>query len=452
MTRLPIRWRVTLAFAAALLVVLLAVGAFLYLRFDAELSTALDQGLRTRSEAVAALVARSPAGVLDTQSEAVDADESFAQVIGADGTVIDATPDAGVPLLTGEQLARARQGQITVDREGDDRFDESARLRAAPVRAEGEPRVLVVGASLEEKREALAALLVLEVIGLTAALLAAAIVGYVVSGLALRPVEAMRRQAEAIGDAPDRRLPVPPVDDELGRLGTTLNRMLDRLDAGRRAERRFIADASHELRTPLTILKSEIEVAALGEPDVERLQAALASIGDETERLIGLAEDLLVLARADEGKLPIDLATLDVRDLLSGVAGRERRRAEAQGREIVVDAPAGLTVSAGRLRLEQALGNLVDNALRHGDGPVELRGGAGDGEVIIEVRDHGAGFDPELAEHAFERFSRSGAGRAAGGSGLGLAIVRAIAEAHGGSATAANAEPGAVVRITLPAR
>jgi signal transduction histidine kinase len=457
-SRLPLRAKVTLAFSGALVVVLVAVGAFVYLRLEVELGRTLDRGLRARAAEIGALVARNPEGVARTAVPALESDESVAQILRPDGTVVASTLPGGVPLLDAPQLRRARTGELFADRPGDERIDESLRLLAVPVRARGEELVAVAGASLDEKDEALSSLLVLELVGLAVALVVAGGAGYVVSGIALRPVDAMRRRAEEITDQPDRRLPAPPVDDELGRLAATLNAMLDRLERAREAEheaiakeRRFVADASHELRTPLTILKSEIEVALLGTHRVSELEAALVSVGEETDRLCRLAEDLLVLAQGDDGRLPIRPAPLDVEETLRAVAAREARRPEAAGRRITVRAPPGLSVTADRLHLERAFRSLVDNALRHGAGDIDLIADRAEGAVRIAVRDHGTGFPGDFRPRAFERFSRADPGRTGGGAGLGLAIVQAVALSHGGSVDAENAHPGARVRITLPA-
>ena len=459
MTRLPIRWRVTLAFSVALLVVLVAVGAFIYLRQEAVLGRALDRGLQARAAEVGAVVVRSPGGFDAPAAPGLESDESVAQVLRADGTVVASSLPGAPPLLDAEGLRRARAARVFIDRPGDAALDESLRLLAGPARAGGEALVVVVGASREENDEALSSLLLIELLGLGAALVLASAAGYAVAGVALRPVEAMRRRAEEITDAPNRRLPQPPVADELGRLAATLNAMLDRLEGARAAEReaaaaerRFVADASHELRTPLTILKSEIEVALLGDRRADELEAALSSAGEETDRLCRLADDLLVLARADEGRPDGDIVSIDVGDLLRAVGGREARRAELAGRPLVVEAPAGLTVDAGRPQLERAIGGLIDNALRHGAGPIELAAeGMGGGVVSITVRDHGPGFPDDFLPRAFERFSRADAGRSGGGSGLGLAIVAAVVRRQGGSVDAGNAGPGAWVRIALPA-
>jgi two-component system, OmpR family, sensor kinase len=285
------------------------------------------------------------------------------------------------------------------------------------------------------------------------AVLLASVFGYLLASAGLRPVEAMRRRAREISlEQPGERLPLPAARDEVHRLGETLNEMLDRLRRSFERERRFVADAGHELRTPVAVIRAELEAmlrAGGHDPDVrEALVAAL----EECDHLEQIAEDLLVLARAAEGELPLRQAPVDVGPLLEGVRARFEDRARERRREIAVEVTDGLWVEADELRLRQALGNLVDNALRHGDGAIELRSRPSetDGGVELEVSDRGPGFAPELAGRAFERFARGDAARTRGGTGLGLAIVRAIAEAHGGRAEIVDGAPGATVRLWLP--
>jgi signal transduction histidine kinase len=226
--------------------------------------------------------------------------------------------------------------------------------------------------------------------------------------------------------------------------------MLARLRRSVDRERRFVADASHELRTPVAVLTTELE-AALRAPDLgpEARESVIAAV-EESHHLARLAEDLLVLARAAEGRLPVRPEPLDARAALEGARARVADRADARGRAIRVEAPAGLVVTADPLRLRQALGNLVDNALRHGDGEVVLSArAAGDG-VEIDVADSGPGVAPAIGDRAFERFTRDDTARGERGAGLGLAIVRAIAEAHGGRAAIVPAPRGARVRVSLP--
>jgi signal transduction histidine kinase len=229
--------------------------------------------------------------------------------------------------------------------------------------------------------------------------------------------------------------------------------MLARLDAGLERERRFVAEASHELRTPLSLLKTELELALRRPRSPEELRAAIASAHEETDRLAALAEDLLVLARSDEGELQIDPQPVAVRELLQTLAGRFAARAAEAGLSLEVEAPKDLSTLGDRGRLDQALGNLVDNALRYGAGTVRLEARRDNGSVALLVSDEGQGFAAEFLPRAFERFSRADGGRVRGAAGLGLAIVDAIARAHGGTASAGNTpDGGAQVTLRLPAR
>jgi signal transduction histidine kinase len=212
-----------------------------------------------------------------------------------------------------------------------------------------------------------------------------------------------------------------------------------------------VDDASHELRTPLAMHKTELELALRYAKTPEEMRAAISSAVVEVDRLSQLAEDLLVLARSAEGKLALDLRRVGVAGLLGDLRARFSGRIAATGRSLVIEPANGLTVEGDRLRLEQALGNLVENALEHGGGEITLRAREGGGQVAIHVEDRGPGFAPEFIDRAFERFSRGDSSRGGDGTGLGLAIVEAIAQAHRGSAHAANRQgSGADVWIELP--
>jgi two-component system OmpR family sensor kinase len=451
-SRISLRLRLTLAFAGVMALVLIATGVFLHVRLRGSLDEQLELTLRARADDVAALV-RGGSGLGDGSQRLAETEESFAQVLGADGSVRDTTPPLQAPLLTPDQLADARRGTLLVDRGPVPGLDDArVRLLATPVQSGGDTVVAVAGASLEDRDEALEALRSQLLVGGPLALLLASLAGYALAGAALRPVEAMRSQAAEISaDTSGRRLPVPPADDEIARLARTLNEMLARLEAGIERERRFVAEASHELRTPLSLLKAELELALRRPRTADELRAALSSAAEETDRLVLLADDLLVLARSDEGALGLTTEPIDVRELLETVRRRFAARAADAGRDLQVDAPAGLEVAGDRLRLEQALGNLVDNALRHGAGTVRLDGAPGNDSVELRVSDGGAGFPDEFLPRAFERFTRADASRVRGSTGLGLALVEAIARAHGGRAVAANGpRGGAVVTLSVP--
>jgi signal transduction histidine kinase len=245
---------------------------------------------------------------------------------------------------------------------------------------------------------------------------------------------------------------MPDADDEIRRLGETLNGMLGRLEAAIERERAFVDDASHELRTPLAMHKTELELALRYAKTPEEMRAAISSAIVEVDRLIELAEDLLVLARSADGKLALDLRRVRVAELLGDVRERFAFRMNEEGRSLVIASADGLTVEGDRLRLEQALTNLVENAIEHGRGEITIRANVADGELAIHVEDRGPGFAPDFIGRAFERFSRGDSSRGGEGTGLGLAIVEAIARAHRGSAHAANRDGvGADVWIELPA-
>jgi signal transduction histidine kinase len=441
MARFPIRTRLTLAFALAMAVVFAATGLFLYLRLGSALDRTIDQGLRARATVVTALAQQADAGLRASNN-------GFAQMIGTQGAIIDWTPGlTRRSLLSASQLSSARQGQ---------RFfvgtlnGEQVRLLAVPVTAQGQRVVVVVGASLQPREAALADLRGQLLIGGPIALMLASLAAYFLAAAALRPVERMGERAATISAAsPGRRLPVPRPDDEIARLGNRLNDMLVRLESALERERTLVANASHELRTPLALMKTEIELALAEPAGAPELVAALRSAGEETDRLSQLADDLLLLARIDSGTLPLRRSRIAVEELLDSIATRFRRRADDAGRDFEVVVPAGVEVLADRRRLEQALSNLVENALRYGAGTVRLEAVERSGVVELHVIDEGEGFPAGFVSRAFERFSRGS--RDAAGTGLGLAIVDAIADAHGGTATTSNsANGGADVALLLP--
>ena len=453
LTRSPIRLRVTLAFVLVMALVFGAIGLFVYLTFKSELDATIDSGLRSRATDVAALVKEADSGLSEQRGNLVGRSESFAEVLDPGRRVLDSTASiGGHVLLTASELRQAEHEPIFLDRGPLPGLQAESRLLAIPVVAGGQRQVVVVGTSTEARCESLADLLQLLLIGGPVALLLASLAAYGVAGAALRPVEAMRARAAEISSAePDQRLPVPATHDEIARLGTTLNAMLERLGEASEHERAFVADASHELRTPLAILKAELELALQSGRSPEELRTALESAAEETDRLTQLAEDLLTIAQTDRGELPVRLARIDVAEVLDGVAGRFSQRTEASGKKLTQHTDPDLEIAADRMRLEQALGNLLDNALRYGEGPLELAAVARNGSVELHVRDRGPGFPEDFRSRAFERFSRATSSQGQDGSGLGLAIVEAIARAHQGEAHVENRDDGgADAWLTLP--
>jgi two-component system, OmpR family, sensor kinase len=451
--RLPVRIRLTLAFACVMAVVLAATGVYVHQRVASNLDSALNQSLRSQAAAVAALAQQSDSGLTEARLNGVIGPHGqVAQMVDARGRILDQTPGLPhSPLISPAALTRARHGGLVM---GAARIagDQAVRLAAAPVRAQGQKLVVVVGQSTEQRDRALSNLTDVLLLGGPVALVLASLAGFALTGAAFRPVEAMRRRAATISASDlDSRLPPAGGNDELGRLGRTLNEMLARIQRSVLRERTFVADASHELRSPLAALRTELQLMARDRPTGHALQAATGSAIEETDRLGRLADDLLLLTRADHHRLALKKTTVASADLLHTVAERARRRASPAGPTITVSDPGATRVHADRDRLEQALDNMLSNALRYAAAEVEVTARVSEDLVELHVLDDGPGFPTDFIPHAWERFARADAARTDDGAGLGLSIVRTIAELHDGHASVANrASGGADVWITLP--
>jgi signal transduction histidine kinase len=447
MGRVPIRLRLTVAFALSTAIVLAAAGVFLEARLRGSLDASINQSLTAQAAAVAALAKQSDSG-LRQGGPAVAAADAIAQVLTPGGNVLDATSGlVRSPLLSVHDLRTTSSGPRTFERAALPDAAGPVRLLVSPTHAQDQRLFVVVGASLSGRNQALQAVRTELVVGGPILILLMGAGGYLLAGAALRPVERMRRAAEALTGQEHGDLPLPAARDEVRRLGVTLNTLLGSLRESAARERRFLADASHELRTPLALLRTELELALRRPRSVPELEESVRSAAAETDRMQKLADDLLVTARARDGELPLHREPASIRELLERVAMRYRPRAAGMRRRIVVRADEH-ELEVDRLRLEQAVGNLVDNALTHGEGDVCVSATVTSDAATIHVEDGGAGFPGEFIDHAFERFSR--ADRARSGSGLGLAIVDMVARAHGGSAGAANTEHGTDVCIVIP--
>ena len=424
MSRVPIRVRLMFACALAMAIVLAGVGFFVYARVGGALLGSVDQTLR--SQAQEAELRTDAAGKLVDQDAA--GGTTLAELVTSTGRVARSAPVPLPLLLDRADVMRAASG-TTLWRSVELSAPKGHwRVLAEP--AAGGSAILVAR-SLESRHSTLERLFHELVLAGLIGLLLAAGVGYALGAAALRPVEAMRRRAAAVTTPSETRLPVPPSRDEIARLATTLNEMLARLSSAFERERRFVADASHELRTPLALLRAELELALRRPRSAGELELAVRSAAEETERLSRLAEELLFIARADQGALRIRHETVPVGETMEDVAERFAGRAAELGRTIVAEGTE-LAVDADSERVFQALSGLVDNALVHGEGDVVLSACERGGAVEIHVTDEGPGFPDSFRPRAFDRFSRADEARGRGGSGLGLSIVALIAAAHGG--------------------
>jgi len=450
---MPIRLRLAVAFAVAA-AALFALGSWAFASglssaqlsmIDSQLTVQLNQAGRYYPPGSATGAATAP--------NASPPGDYVIQLVDPDGHVRGASPDAGtVPLVTAGQLSQARHGRISVTTTAD---EEGMRIAAAPL--EGHPGwVAVAGESLETYDSTQAQVARELAMGGAAFVAVAGLGAYGLARAALSPVERLRRQVAAIsGRGEASSIEVPSTADEVAALAGTMNDLLRRLQGALARQRAFTADASHELRTPLAVLRGELELAARPGRSREELAVAVRNAAAEAERLTGLTDDLLLLARNDEDRLSLRREPTDIRRLLVSSAELAGSRLAAAGVTCRVDAQPGTYADVDADRIRRAVDNLVDNALRFAPaGSVIVLAARADGsDLDIEVCDDGPGFPAGFLPHAFERFRRPDSGRSRddGGAGLGLAIVQAIVTAHGGAATAGNRPGGgAVIRLRLP--
>ncbi|MDQ2883975.1 MAG: ATP-binding protein [Actinomycetota bacterium] len=447
---MPLRLRLAMLFALGTAVVIAAAALAFVLQLRVSLDASVDAGLRARVRAVADELNS------DRVLPQLGPTDQIVQLRTLDGRLLASSPLAGTqPLLDAAQRRRALAGRVsfTTTVSG-----VRSRLLGTTVPFLGQRVFVVLGTTSDVSDAAVDRVQTTLVVGGPPAVLLAGAGAWLLAGAALRPVERMRREAADISDRDNgRRLAVPSTRDEVAALAATINGLLARLQEALERERGFVADAGHELRTPLAILRAELELAARPGRSREALVEAVSHAGEETDRLIRLAEDLLLLARADNAQPFLRPVPLLLPDLLGAAARGAGARAEARGVTVAVRSPAALTVLADPDRLRQAVDNLLDNATRHAPSGsvVEVNVTAnGTGVVTVEIADRGPGFPAEFLPNAFERFHRADAARTrdGGGTGLGLSIVQAITEAHGGHATVGNRPGGgATVTLELPA-
>ena len=453
-----VRMRLALWYAGALGAILLvfAVGVYALLRNGllAETRRRLAHDL----DAVRELVLEDP-------DELDELEEHSAAVLFCaleDGRVIYASHDWRRLHLDTLWRGPARDGEVTLATPDDRHF----RLLVATFADMHHKYRAAVAHNEQAAREALHQLEVTLLIGYPLALALAVLGGYVLAGRMLAPVGAMARKARRItADRLSERLPVEHPGDEFGRLASVFNDTLARLEDAFERLRRFTGDASHELRTPLTALRSVGEIALRDHHDAAGYREAIGSMLEEVDRLTRLVDSLLVLTRADAGRVRLQREPLDVAGLVRDVVEHLHPLAEEKSQRLTVDLPASVEVFADRTTLRQALINLLDNAIKYTPpgGQVRVRVGAHpSGEMAVEVIDTGPGIPPEEHERVFERFYRLDKARARtavdgtpgdhGGAGLGLAIARWAVEANGGRIElVSETGRGSTLRVVLPA-
>nr|WP_243844879.1 HAMP domain-containing sensor histidine kinase [Microbacterium sp. Be9] len=369
----------------------------------------------------------------------VDAlDDEILQILGPDGSVRAASEEARDKLGSTPLPADDDPQTTTVD--GDTVVVVSEDI-------DGD-QTLVLAVSMDDDAETLATVATLLAVAVPLLLLLVAVTTWLVVGRALRPVERIREEVDGItAERLHQRVPVPETADEIAALATTMNGMLDRLDAAATAQRRFVSDASHELRSPLATIRQHAELAQ-AHPDVTSIGELADVVSEEGLRLQGIVESLLLLARLDEGAGTLDEA-VDLDDIALG----EVRRLRAAGIDVDGSGIHAARVHGDPRLLGQLMRNLADNAARHSRGRIAIGVIPSDGHVFVTVEDDGTGVPAEERERIFERFVRLDEARSrdAGGSGLGLAIARGIATRSRGTLTVDDSRwGGARFVLTLP--
>jgi two-component system OmpR family sensor kinase len=430
--RLPLRARLVAGFVVVMLVVLTAAASFVFWRVQVALDHRLDDDLDAQVQELRDAVEAHP-GDPAAALQSLPRGSALDQVVDRrTGRALAASPAvAGRLLFTGHDLTRAARGPVQRDL-GNLLLDEDRRLRVRTVPLD-DRLVGVTALSLGQRDETLRELLAQLTTANLSALLLTAIVGDRLARAALRPVERYRDQADRVaGGETGVRLDVPAgADDEVTRLGHTLNRMLTAQEAAAQRERRFLADASHELRTPLTLLSSRVELALRRSRSATDYEQTLRSVGQDSVRLVRLADQLLDLERALHPTAP---ALGDAAAALSRAAQGAHAAVQDSPRTILAHPtptpPAPVAVSD--TGLDQLLGNLIDNAVRHGAGDIALGLRSSAGFVVLTVHDDGPGPPSDFLPHAIERFRRADEARTGPGSGLGLSVVHALVVAAGG--------------------
>jgi heavy metal sensor kinase len=444
--RLPISVRLGATFALCFVAVLVTLSSLAYWGLGRTLRAEIDRSLVA---AVNTLVDDPEVTDIDDWVVGgVQSPEFDTQVMTVDGRVRSGSDDdfRRQPLLSTAQIDTVLDdGALFLDVVDDD--GEAHRALAVPL-VENRTEVLLAVAELESVQDAQAGLLRLAVLLAPLAGLLAGAAGWLVARGGLRPIARMTAEAEAISaQDPFPRLAVPPSEDEVGRLGRTLNRLLSRIEEGRRREREFTADASHELRTPLAVLRAELELARNHATD-DAFRRSLDSALEECDRLGHLIDDLLLLARSDAGHVATT-ELVDVSEIVDELMPGFRRLAGRRG--VTLARTGDAVVRADRRALSRALANLLDNAVRHTADGTAVRvtvGQEADGTAIT-VTDAGPGVPPKEREHMTQRFTQLDQGRAGGAAGLGLAIVASVAAAHGGRLDIDEGPDGRGLAVTL---
>jgi len=448
--RFSFRARLTAWYVGVLAAIIAVLAVFVAVQLRSELEQPIEHSLEADAAQLAQAYPEGRGEFVDVGASllrALPQGPAAAQVLDGSGHVVVAYGrEAHRSMVVAKQIRHALSAGHFFTTRTLAPAGQPFRLWVGDVTAGRGDRVLVVGQSIKSVEDSVASATFLLVVGGLAALVAAGVGGWWLARRALHPVGQMAEAADRIGiDRIHERLSEPKREDELGRLGRTLNRMLDRIERGVYEKRRLVADASHELRTPLAVMRSELDVTLLDKGLDPEARAVLESAREEIDRMTRIVENLLTLARVDEGELKLLPAPVSLRDVAENALEPLQPAAAARGVEIkLAEGEAVARADADLVR--QVVTNLLDNALKYSEqgGDVEVRVWSHDGRAGLTVKDSGPGIPEEALSRVFNRFYRVDASRnrSSGGSGLGLSISREIIRAHGGRIWVESAEGG----------
>ncbi|MBX7213602.1 MAG: HAMP domain-containing histidine kinase [Thermoflexales bacterium] len=453
-----IRFRLTIYFVAAMTLVVIAVFGGMYFGIEPRLLASIDE---TLTDAANRSVARTESGLPGDASRQIRLlTVAPARLLSLDGEILAA--DANFPIempLSAEMAAAARTKARRIEtlQLGDVWY----RVLTISVVSDDAPAAIIqVAQDIAHERSLLADLQRLLFTTIPAAMTIAGLGGWVLAGSALAPTARVRKTVIGIVDSGDlsRRVSTDLPSDEIGRLAATFDTLLERTEQAMARERQFTADASHELRSPLTVIKGEISVALSRERTAQAYRATLSDLELSVDEMCVMVEDMLTLTRASAKQAPTRIDPIDVGILVSQIKTRMDVIAEAK-RIDLLSSQSGTRpamVYGDRLRIQRALTNLVDNALRYTQegGRVEIRLSGDDERVHIQVVDTGIGIAADHLDRVFDRFFRADAARdrERGGTGLGLAIAKAIVEGAGGELSVTSTlGKGSTFTVSLPA-
>jgi len=438
--RLSLKLRLAVWFTAVASLIMLALTPAVYILIERRLHAELDRQLQVDWNLIAAHLEESDDGRIQWKKSSPSTPNSpgYAETwfdVWAHGEdLLSHWPVNGVR-VTQPPVASADGLPLFLNLEVDRRIPARAYQRAT--RLDGREVTVRVFRDESGQRRALREILAGLFLGIPLAAALAAVGGYWMAGRTLKPISAMAEQARQItSESLNRRLPNPNPHDELGQMASVFNETLQRLEASFESLKRFTADASHELRTPLTALRTVGEVALRETGDAKALRDTVGSMLEEAQRLNDLIDTMLLLARTESGRLPLQLEPVRLAELTAEVCESVEVLATEKKQRIELAGDSGVTVSADRLLLRHAVMNILHNAIRYSPPGtlVRLRCFSQDGQAVIEIADEGPGIAPEHQTKIFERFYRidKARSRAEGGAGLGLAIAKLSVEQLGG--------------------